>query len=110
MRIPLSILTAIAAALAVMFAIPNRGAVTLRLWPLAGEAEMPLYLAVFAAVFLGFFLGWIGSWIAQHKWRKRAREQARRIEKLEREILGAAEAAGPKTPEVTKIPAIPLRR
>ena len=105
MKIPLSILSIAAAALALSFAIPNREEVTLRLWPFTGEVALPLYLAVFGALFLGFFLGWIGAWLSQHKWRKRAHQQAKRIEKLEEEI---AEIEPAKPAEITNIPRIPL--
>lgn len=108
MKIPLSILLIIAAAFALMFAIPNREAVTLRLWPLAGEIGLPLYLAVFGALFLGFLLGWIVAWLSQHKWRRRARQQAKRIEKLEEELAEIAESEPTRPAEITKIPHIPL--
>ena len=108
MKIPLSILFVIAAALALMFAIPNRETVNLSLWPFTGEVSLPLYLAVFGALFLGFFLGWIGAWLSQHKWRKRAHQQAKRIEKLEEEIAEIAESEPVKPAEITKIPQIPL--
>jgi len=97
MRLPLSILVAVAAVVAVVFAIPNREAVTIRFWPFDTEIVVALYLVVFAALFLGFFTGWIGAWLAQHKWRKRARDRARRIEHLEEEVVKLTEAARPAT-------------
>jgi uncharacterized integral membrane protein len=111
MRLPLSILIAIAAAIAVIFAIPNREAVTIRFWPFDTEIAAALYLVVFAAVFLGFVVGWIGSWLAQHKWRKRARERAKRIEHLEEELVKLTEAAEKaKTAEAEKPAAVALPR
>lgn len=108
MKIPLSILLIIAAALALMFAIPNREVVTLHLWLVAGEISLPLYLTVFGALFVGFLFGWIGAWLSQHKWRKRSRQQAKRIEKLEEELAEIAETEPAKPAEITKIPHIPL--
>jgi uncharacterized integral membrane protein len=108
MKIPLSILLFIAAVLALMFAIPNRDAVTLHLLLVTGEIAVPLYLVVFAALFLGFLFGWIGCWFSQHKWRRRARVQAKRIEKLEEELGELAGAEPAKPAEITKIPQIPL--
>jgi uncharacterized membrane protein YciS (DUF1049 family) len=93
MRFPLFILVLFAVAVAVMFAVPNRELVTLRFWPFDFQIELGLYLVVFAALFLGFFFGWIGSWFAQRKWRKLARERARHIEGLEKEIAGLTDAA-----------------
>lgn len=108
MRIPLSILLIAAAALAVMFVIPNREVVTLQMWPFAAEFSGPLFLIVFGVLFAGFLLGWIGAWLAQHKWRRRARQQAKRIEKLEEELADAAASEPVKAAEISKIPRIPL--
>lgn len=108
MKIPLSILLIIAGVLALMFAIPNRDAVTLRLWLVGGEISLPLYLMVFGVLFLGFVLGWIGAWLSQHKWRRRARQQAKRIEKLEDELGELAEQEPARPAEITRIPKIPL--
>ncbi len=101
-----------------MFAVPNRELVTLHFWPFDFQIELGLYLVVFAALFLGFFLGWIGSWFAQRKWRKLARDRARRIAHLEAEIIALSDAAkadpargnARTAVEEGKIPAITLRR
>lgn len=96
MRLPLSILIILAAAVAVVFAVPNREEITVKFWPFEAEIVIPLFLAIMAAVFAGFIVGWIGAWFSQHKWRKRAREQVRRIEHLEKEVMdleGAAQKA-----------------
>jgi len=93
MRLPLFITLIFAAVIAIMFAVPNRELVTLHFWPFDFQIELGLYLVAFAALFLGFFLGWIGSWFAQRKWRKLARDRARRIEHLETEIIALTDAA-----------------
>jgi len=109
MRLPLSILIVMAAAIAVVFAVPNREAVTLRFWPFDVEVAVALYLAIFAAAFAGFLAGWTGAWLSQRKWRKRARERARRIEHLESEVMTLTDAAAKPT-EAQKSPAVPLER
>lgn len=100
--------------LVAVFAVLNRQPVTVDLFPLLLTLEIPLYLTILAAVFLGFVLGGLASWTAQGKWRRRARERARRVEHLEREIseLGArveetSAQGGKGTPEDT--PAPPVR-
>lgn len=108
MKIPLSILIFVAAVLALLFAIPNHDPVALRMLLVTGELSVPLYLVVFAALFLGFLVGWIGCWFSQHKWRRRARVQAKRIEKLEEELGEMATAEPAKPAEITRIPQIPL--
>ena len=40
-----------------MFAVSNRGPVSLAFWPLTETVEAPLYLVVVIAVLLGFVLG-----------------------------------------------------
>jgi uncharacterized integral membrane protein len=125
MRLPLFILFLFAAVIAIMFAVPNREPVTLHFWPFDFQIELGLYLVAFAGLFLGLLLGWIGSWFAQRKWRKLARDRARRIEHLETEIIAMTDAAkmGTTKPDAArgnvatgansedgKIPAITLRR
>ena len=120
MKLPLFIILVFAAAIAVMFAVPNRELVTPHFWPFDFQIELGLYLVAFAGLFLGFFFGWIGCWFAQRKWRKLARDRARRIEHLETEIIAVTDAAKADaargnvatgaSPEEGKIPAITLRR
>ena len=125
MRLPLFIILIFAAAIAIMFAVPNRELVTLHFWPFDFQIELGLYLVAFTALFLGFFFGWVGCWFAQRKWRKLARDRARRIEHLETEIIALTDAVqagtakpgaargnvSPDSPsEEGKIPAITLRR
>ena len=109
MKLPLSILIVLAAAVAVVFAVPNREDVAIKFWPFDAEIAIPLYLAIFTAVFAGFFLGWIGAWLSQHKWRKRARDQARRIEHLEKEVIELEDAAA-KTQQAAATPPAALPR
>jgi len=109
MRLPLSILIALAAAVAVVFAIPNREEITLKFWPFEAEILIPLYLAIFVAIFVGFLIGWIGAWLSQHRWRKRARDQARRIEHLEDEVTALTDAAA-KAREAPPAPPAALPR
>jgi len=73
--------------LVAVFAISNRSGVHLELWPLPVE---PVVLPAFLVVLLPLALGLVGgmslSWIAATPVRRKAREQARRIESLERQL------------------------
>jgi len=70
----------------VIFAVDNRQVVTVSLWPLPIEASMGLYLVVLLTLLAGFPLGELIAWMNGHRWRREARQKAKRIEELEREL------------------------
>lgn len=80
--------------LAMVFAVANRHALRLELWPLPWSLEVPVYLAVLGPLVLGLILGGTIAWIAGHGARAAARHHRRRAESLERQLAaaGAAEA------------------
>jgi uncharacterized integral membrane protein len=85
------LVTVIAAAVLVPFAIANRATVSLGLWPFPFMLETPVYLLVLLTLFAGFVLGAACVWIAEHGLRRELRRRRRRVEALERE-LGATQA------------------
>ncbi|MGH7059564.1 MAG: lipopolysaccharide assembly protein LapA domain-containing protein [Stellaceae bacterium] len=76
----------ILAVLCSLFAISNRQAVSLGLWPLPFLVETRLYLIVFLALLTGFGIGAIVAWAAGHRRRRELRQCRRRAEALEREL------------------------
>src|SRR5690348_3542867 len=96
------IVVAIVAAALALFAMSNREAVTLGLWPLPFELDLPLYLAVLAALLIGFIAGVVAAWIAGRHRRRENRRRYRRIAALERE-LAAKEAQLPGAGEATPV-------
>jgi uncharacterized integral membrane protein len=94
-------LVAITAAVLASFAASNRETVSLALWPLPSIAQLPLYLAVLAALFIGFVAGAVAMWVGGRRTRRRARERARRIAALERE-LAATQAQLPDLPRLAQ--------
>lgn len=70
----------------VIFAVANRNAVTLTIWPLPLAMDAPLYLVVLITLLVGFFLGELVAWMNGHRWRREARRSAKRVEELEREL------------------------
>lgn len=80
------------------FAVPNRERVDVVLWPFL-TLEAPLYLVTLLALLVGFLVGAFIAWINGRHWRRTARQRARRIEALERE-LAATQARLPQ-PDLT---------
>jgi uncharacterized integral membrane protein len=69
------------ALLIVMFAVANRGPVTVALDPFGGEppmftAALPLFLLLLTALIAGVIVGGAAAWSRQRKWRRRARRLA----------------------------------
>jgi uncharacterized integral membrane protein len=88
------------AILLVLFAIDNRDALELKLWPLPWTASLPVFMALFLALLLGFLAGVLAAWFSGGKRRRRtrnlaetARAQAQQIAEHERR-----QAARPATP------------
>jgi lipopolysaccharide assembly protein A len=74
------------AVVVVLFAVSNRDGVAVTLWPLPLRLEAPLYLVVLLARVAGFLVGELVAWLNAGRARRLARERARRIEALEREL------------------------
>lgn len=93
--------------IAAFFAIANRETVTLDLWPLFGQVAMPLFVALLGFLYLGFVFGALVAWWGGRNARARARNAARRVEALQREVaeLTARLDARPPTPPVATPPA-----
>jgi uncharacterized integral membrane protein len=77
------------ALVAILFAVSNRGGVTLSLWPLPFTLDAPLYLAALLALLAGFLAGGFVVWNSQRRHRRRARRESNRVLVLEREVKEA---------------------
>ncbi len=84
---------------AIFFAVLNREAVTLDLWPIPIEIAAPLYLFTFGVLLFGFLLGLFAFWMASAP----ARRELRR---LRRELAERARQGPPSAP-VDSRPPIP---
>lgn len=102
------LVTAPLALLLVVFAVSNRESITVTLWPLPVAVDAPLYLVVLLILLVGFLVGQIVAWINGAGWRREARQRARRIQSLERE-LAATQAQLPKH-EPARLPVPPASR
>jgi lipopolysaccharide assembly protein A len=89
------LVTAPLAVVLVVFAVANRDVVSLSFWPLPIELRAPVWAVVLLTLLAGFLIGEFVAWINGRRWRRRARDQARRVETLEREL---AAKTPPKEP------------
>jgi putative membrane protein len=100
--------------LAVVFAVANREAVSVSLWPFSDTIELPLYLAIVLPLYVGVLLGAVVAWLSGYRARARARSDARRAAALEREnvdlklkLEAALSARRPPAATAEPIPAQP---
>jgi len=73
-------------ALVIWFAVVNREAVELSLAPLPWRVGLPLYLALLIAFAAGAIAGGASHWLATWRRRRAARDDSRRLARLELEI------------------------
>ena len=64
MKLLFWIFVALVATVLALFAVSNRAAVSLGLWPLPFILELPLYLVILAALLIGFGAGAFAAWVA----------------------------------------------
>jgi uncharacterized integral membrane protein len=95
MRILFWILVLLIAVVAAAFAVSNREALALGLWPLPWLVELPVYFAILGALLLGFIAGALAAWTGGRPRRRELRRSGRRIAALERELAATqAQLAG----------------
>ncbi len=101
------------AAAVIVFSVNNRADVVLDLWPLDMVTQpLPVFSVVLAGLFAGFLMGGLVAWISGAKTRRRARAEARRADRAEREIKDVearlerqqSETASPGSDDVPRLP------
>ncbi|WP_417830116.1 LapA family protein [Thalassospira sp.] len=73
--IPLAVLIAV-------FAVSNREPVTLSLWPLPFEIDLPLFLPIMVALLIGLGFGFAFEWLLQGKHRRAARRMDSELKRI----------------------------
>ena len=76
------------ALVSVLFAVSNRGPVSITMWPFPFAVDLGLYAVVLTSVFAGFLVGALTTWVAAGKHRRRVRRQRAEIRALETELDG----------------------
>ena len=88
----------------IALSVANRSSATLSFDPVNAQPlyflEAPLYLFLFGAFAAGGIVASVVTWVRQGRWRRRAREEAARADRAEREVerLYRATGANAQTP------------
>ena len=102
MKIFSGLLTLVLLALILAFALSNDGRVTLALWPLEGEAQMPLYVLGLAPLLGGLLLGGLWGGLMGLSFRFKARRLCKEILRLNDRIEALEKTQTSKAPLRTK--------
>ena len=94
------------AVIVVVFAIHNRDAVAIDLWPLTLQASPPLFVLVLGVFLAGFLIGGTVAWLSGGRSRGRARKEHHRLMDLERDVAAKKQAEAAATTTSTGLPAI----
>ncbi len=70
----------------IVFAVSNRGPVSVDLWPLSLVIDIPLFVLMFAALLAGIIWGGVATWRAARGSRKLSRSRAKDVSQQEIEI------------------------
>jgi uncharacterized integral membrane protein len=97
------------ATIALLFAVANRGWVTVSLDPFSAEApaysfELPMFLVMFAALILGVVIGGIAVWFGKMHWRMAAHRAEKELAQLKAEKAAAERHARAETFERRTFP------
>ncbi len=86
MKIAVRIISFAIAVAVVLFALANRGPVTLSFAPLPVERTLPVYLVILVAFAAGVAVGGFSHWIATGRRRRAAKDERRQLVRVEREL------------------------
>lgn len=71
----------------IVFAINNRGEVSVDLWPLPYAASAPVFAIAFLGILVGFLWGGMVAWFGAGGTRRRARQLSRQVETEKQEVV-----------------------
>jgi uncharacterized integral membrane protein len=91
----------------VVFAVANREAVTVSLWPFPIGVEAPLFLPILLALFAGLVMGVGWLWLPLTLARRRARRLERRLDPPS--TMAPPIDLGPRAAEPPPVVALPAR-
>jgi uncharacterized integral membrane protein len=84
------------AVIAILFAVANRGRVTVSLDPFSVESpayaiDLPMFLVIFAALIIGVVIGGISVWFGRLRWQMAAHRAEKELARVRAENAEAAE-------------------
>jgi uncharacterized integral membrane protein len=91
----------------IAFSVANRQTMTLDLWPLPLNADVPVFMVVLAGLLLGFLWGGLVMWLSGGKARRNARLGVQRARKAERELSILRDKAMDQDPQPQQNPSVP---
>jgi uncharacterized integral membrane protein len=89
------------ATIALLFAVANRGWVTVSLDPFSVAApayaiDLPMFLVIFTALILGVIIGGISVWFGKMRWQMAAHRAEKELARLKAENAEAAQRRRPE--------------
>jgi putative membrane protein len=81
-----TILAAVVALLVILFAVSNRAAVTVEIWPFPYQVSLALYAVILLAVLLGFIAGIIAAWLVGAERRRELKRHRKQVRDLEQSL------------------------
>lgn len=86
MRVLNSIVAFVVGLIVILFAVSNREAVTVEIWPLPYRLSLGLYAVILLALVVGFIAGAIGAWMVGGPRRREHRRLKRHVRTLEQSL------------------------
>ncbi|MEM7438311.1 MAG: LapA family protein [Pseudomonadota bacterium] len=91
-----------------VFALANRGAVTLRLMPeelasvldMSASISLPLFVVMFLGIVAGLLIGFVWEWLREFSQRRELARKEREVHRLEREVRVLKAKTGEDTDDV----------
>jgi uncharacterized integral membrane protein len=99
LKILVRLLGAAVGAVAIWFALANRGPVAVSFAPLPAQVELPIYLLVLSVFAVGILVGGLSHWLATAPRRTVARDNKRQMVVLKRELDDLHDRRPPVTSE-----------
>jgi uncharacterized integral membrane protein len=85
-RIINSLIAIVLAVIIVLFAISNREAVVVEIWPFPLRIEAGLYAVILFAVLIGFIIGLLAAWMSGRRKRAELRAARKRMRDMEQSL------------------------
>ncbi len=86
MRFINSVIAVVVAVLIILFAVSNRQAVVVEIWPLPYQLSLSLYAVILLAGVVGFFVGIVAQWLMGHEKRRELKRLRRQVGDLEESL------------------------